>query len=133
MSVSIERTTPTAATAIWEPSDDPQGYIAHTIDSDQLAKAITALGLKQYDGLSALSAVQRAEILRAAAGLAAELTRRVRHLTVAAREIDGTSWGDLAALLTDDPTARSTARGTYAAGLRQMGRSNPATESESGR
>lgn len=131
MSVSIERTTPTAATAIWEPSDDPQGYITQAVDSEQLERALTALGLKRYDDLSALPAAQRAEILRAASGLASELTRRVRHLAVAAREIDDTSWADLAALLVDDPAARSTARSTYAAGLRQMGRSNP--DAESGR
>ncbi|MFJ8856339.1 hypothetical protein [Streptomyces sp. NPDC102437] len=123
MSVSIERTTARAATAIWEASDDPQQYIAHAIDSGRLEAALAALGLKEYADLSALPAEQRAKLLRAASGLASELTRRVRHLTVAARDIDGTSWADLASLLVDDPGARSTARSTYEAGRRQMGRS----------
>ncbi|MFI1856223.1 hypothetical protein [Streptomyces sp. NPDC020480] len=121
MSVSIERTTPKAATIVWETADDPQGYIVQAIDNGRLEKALTALGLKEADDLAALDEYERADILRATAALAAELTRRVRHMTVIARD-EGMTWGTLASNLTGDPTARSTARSTYDAGLRQMGR-----------
>ncbi|MEV5774208.1 hypothetical protein AB0L49_23610 [Streptomyces antimycoticus] len=120
MTVSIERTTD-HATITWEQGDDTQGYIAQAIDSGNLEKALTALGLKTYGELAALDEFERAEILRSTAALAAELTRRVRHLTVAARD-NGMTWGTLASNLTGDPQARSTARSTYDAGLRQMGR-----------
>ncbi|MFH8797698.1 hypothetical protein [Streptomyces sp. NPDC017941] len=120
MAVSVTRGTKSASIH-WTPADDPQGYLIQAIDSGRLEKALTALGLKQYDDLAALEESERADILRATSQLATELTRRVRHMTVAARE-DGMTWGTLASTLTDDPHARSTARGTYQAGLRQMGR-----------
>ncbi|MEV6165723.1 hypothetical protein AB0L71_28185 [Streptomyces sp. NPDC052052] len=127
MPVSIEHTTSTAATVVWDSADDPQGYLAQAVDSGRMEAALTALGLKSYDDLAALTANERADLLRATAALAQELTRRVRHLTVASREIDGATWGDLASRISDDPGARSTARSTYEAGLRQMGRSIPTT------
>ncbi|MGW1365233.1 hypothetical protein ACWCQP_48805 [Streptomyces chartreusis] len=120
MTVSIDRTTD-RATLTWEASDDPQGYIVQAVDSGDLEKALTALGLKRYDDLARVDQFERADILRATAKLANELTRRVRHMTVAARE-EGMTWGTLASNLTGDPGARSTARSTYEAGLRQMGR-----------
>jgi len=127
MSVSVERTAGTAATVVWERGDDELGYLAQAVDSGRLEKALTALGLKHYEDLAALSQAEREDLLTATAALATELTRRVRHLTVAAREIDRTSWRLIAAFLVDDPAARGTARSTYAAGLRQMGRPVPAS------
>jgi acyl-CoA reductase-like NAD-dependent aldehyde dehydrogenase len=133
MSVSIERTTPRGATVVWDSTDDTNGYVVEAIDSGRLEAALTALGLKAYDELAALRPQERAELLRHTARLANELTRRVRHLTVAARDIDGASWSELAHLLVDDTNARGTARSTYAAGLRQMGRTpaDVATEDDS--
>lgn len=121
MSVNIAKTTGHAAEIAWTPRDDPQGYLAQAIESGRLEQALTALGLKDYQDLAAVDQFKRAEILRSTAALAAELTRRVRHLAVAARE-DGMTWGTLASNLTGDPHARSSARSTYNAGLRQMGR-----------
>ncbi|MDJ0347154.1 hypothetical protein QMK19_38945 [Streptomyces sp. H10-C2] len=120
MAVSITRTAD-RTTIDWERNDDPQGYVVQAIDSGRLEHALTALGLHTFEALAALNEFERADILRSTAALAAELTRRVRHLTVAARD-DGMTWGTLASQLTGDPHARSTARGTYEAGLRQMGR-----------
>lgn len=132
MSVSIERTTPRGATVVWHATDDTKGYVVEAIDSGRLEAALTALGLKEYDELAGLRPEERAHLLRHTARLANELTRRVRHLTVAAREIDGVTWADLAHLLVDNTKARSTARSTYAAGLRQMGRTtaDAATEDD---
>lgn len=121
MAVSIDRTTD-RATVTWKSTDDPRGYIVQAVDSGRLEAALTALGLKDYNDLAALRPEERADLLRATAALANELTRRVRHLTVAARDVDGASWSELASLLADDPGARSTARSTYQAGQRQMGR-----------
>jgi acyl-CoA reductase-like NAD-dependent aldehyde dehydrogenase len=105
----------------WDKGDDPQGYIVQAVDSGRLEAALTALGLKEYADLAELPEEKRAELLRNTAALAAELTRRIRHLTVAHRH-HGASWAELASLLVDNPDARSTDRSTYQAGLRQMGR-----------
>ena len=121
MTVSIDRTA-TGATITWTRADDDRrGYIVDAIDSGRLEKALTALGLKEHHELAAVDQFERAEILRATARLANELARRVRELTVLARD-EGMTWGTLASNLCDDPHARSTARSTYDAGLRQMGR-----------
>ncbi len=121
MTVSIDR-TPEGAQLTWHHTDDPQGYIVQAVDNGRLEAALAALGLKEYDDLAALDPEQRATLLRQTARLAHELTSRVRHLAVAARDVDGATWATLARLVADDPEARSTARSTYAAGLRQMGR-----------
>ncbi|MGW3491937.1 hypothetical protein [Streptomyces sp. NPDC001054] len=121
MSVSITRTAD-ATTIDWSRSDDPQGYILQAIDTGRLEDALTALGLNTYEELAAVDQFERARILRSTAALAAELTRRVRHMTVAARDQGEMTWGTLASTLTGDPHARSTARSTYDAGRRQMGR-----------
>ena len=126
MSVTITRNS-AGATITWNPADDPQGYVAQAIDSGRLEQALTALGLKTFEDLRALDQFDRAQILRSTAALANELTRRVRHMTVAARH-EGMTWGTLASILCDDPHARSTARSTYDAGLRQMGRTAPSAD-----
>ncbi|MEW1616571.1 MULTISPECIES: hypothetical protein [unclassified Streptomyces] len=121
MSVSITRTADTT-TINWTRADDPQGHIVQAVDNGRLEDALTALGLPTYEELAAVDQFERARILRSTAALAAELTRRVRHMTVAARDQGEMTWGTLASNLTGDPHARSTARSTYDAGLRQMGR-----------
>lgn len=122
MSVSVDPTTGTAATVVWEPGDDPMGRIEQAVESGRLAHALTALGLGELGDLAALSVQERVDLLRATAALTTELTRRVRHLTVVVREVDDMTWGTIASHLTGDPHARSTARSTYQAGLRQLGR-----------
>ncbi|MFE6189808.1 hypothetical protein ACFQ6U_35875 [Streptomyces sp. NPDC056465] len=119
MAVSITRTTD-STTIDWTRSDDPQGYLVQAIDNGRLEQALTALGLNSYADVAALDEFERAELLRNTAHLVNDLTRRVRHLTVACRE-GGMSWGTLASTLTGDPNARSTARSTYEAGVRQLG------------
>ncbi|MGI5341874.1 NUDIX domain-containing protein [Streptomyces sp. CA-181903] len=118
MPVSVSRTTGTAATVVWEPADDPEGRIAQTLDAG-LAEALTALGVPAAD-LASVDQFERAKILRAAAALHAELTRRIRYMTVIARNVDGMTWGTLASTLTGSSHARSTARSTYDAGMRQL-------------
>ncbi|MDX5526256.1 hypothetical protein PV677_36915 [Streptomyces sp. DE06-01C] len=125
MTVSITRTAD-ATTIDWERGDDPQGYLVQAIDSGRLEDALTALGLNTYEDLAAVDEFERARILRSTAAIAAELTRRVRHMTVAARDQGEMTWGTLASTLTGDPNQRSTARSTYEAGLRQMGRTSAA-------
>ncbi|MFF2527257.1 hypothetical protein [Streptomyces liangshanensis] len=119
MTVSITRTAD-ATTIDWERGDDPQGYLVQAIDTGRLEAALTALGLSDYADIAAMDEYERAEALRGTAALVAELTRRVRSMTVACRE-GGMTWGTLASAVTGDPEARSTARSTYEAGLRQLG------------
>lgn len=92
-----------------------------TSDEEQRALALRVLDLSAED-LEAMNGFERAEALRAAASVAARLTRQVRHLTVLVRDEDHMTWGTVSSLLTGGPHARSTARSTYEAGLRQVGR-----------
>lgn len=121
MTVSVTRTSDSTTITWTRADDDRHGYLVQAVDNGRLEQALTALGLSTYEEISDLDEFERAEILRGTAALVTDLTRRVRHLTVAARE-DGMTWGTLASNLTGDPHARSTARSTYEAGLRQMGR-----------
>ncbi|MDO0929553.1 hypothetical protein QQY24_30800 [Streptomyces sp. TG1A-8] len=119
MTVSVNR-TPKVTTLTWTRTDDPQSYIAQAVESGHLEAALTVLGLQDYYDLATLPKAQRAKLLRHTAALANELTRRVRHLTVAHRH-HGASWEELALLLVSDSEAHGTAYSTYNAGLRQMG------------
>ncbi|MFB6840240.1 hypothetical protein [Streptomyces sp. NPDC056361] len=118
MPVSVSRTTGTAATIVWDPSDDPDGRIAQVIESG-LAESLTALGIPAAR-LPEVDQFERAKILRALAALNAQITRRVRHMAVVARDQDGMTWGTLASTLTGNVHSRSTARSTYDAGTRQL-------------
>lgn len=119
MTVSVNRTAK-VTTLTWTRNDDPQSHIAQAVESGHLEAALTVLGLRDYHDLASLPKAQRARLLRHTAALTNELTRRVRHLTVAHRH-HGASWAELALLLVSDSEAHGTARGTYDAGLRQMG------------
>ncbi|WP_381557682.1 hypothetical protein [Streptomyces eurythermus] len=119
MTVSVNRTAK-VTTLTWTRTDDPQSHIARAVEGGHLEAALTVLGMQDYRDLASLPKAQRAKLLRRTAVLADELTRRVRHLTVAHRH-HGASWAELALLLTDDSEAHSTARSIYKAGLTQMG------------
>ncbi|MFI7089720.1 hypothetical protein ACIBUR_39825 [Streptomyces anulatus] len=120
MAVTVTQNDDTT-TIDWKAStDDKQGYVAQAISLGRLEAALTALGLSTYTDIAALDEFERAEILRGTAALVTDLTRRVRHLTVASRE-SGMTWGTLASHLTGDANQRSTARSTYEAGIRQLG------------
>ncbi|NEC15087.1 hypothetical protein G3I34_23020 [Streptomyces sp. SID8014] len=114
---------PSGAALVWNKEDDPRAYISQAVNTGRLEAALTALGLDSYSDIVNLEAEHRAEILRGTAALNADLTRRVRALTVACRE-SGMTWGVLAVHLTDDMTQRSTARSTYEAGVRQLGQTH---------
>ncbi|MFF2123790.1 hypothetical protein ACFVXH_41470, partial [Kitasatospora sp. NPDC058184] len=117
MSVSLTRTP----AGTWQ-VDDPEAALTNArISSGVLEDVLTALTLTTYDPLAALTGHERAQLLRSAASMATSLTRQVRHLTVANRDIDGMTWGTLSSQLTGDPHQRSTARSTYTAGRRQLG------------
>jgi len=90
-------------------------------NEEQRALALRVLDLSDED-LEAMDGFERAKVLRATAAVTARLTRQVRHLTVLVREEDNMTWGTVSSLLTGGPHARSTARSTYNAGLRQGGR-----------
>ncbi|HWU07513.1 MAG TPA: hypothetical protein VN520_14220 [Streptomyces sp.] len=120
MSVTVTQTNGTTTIDWKADTDDKQGHLAQAISLGRLDAALTALGLSTYTDIATLDEFERAEILRGTAALVNDLTRRVRHLTVACRE-GGMTWGTLASNLTGDPNARSTARSTYEAGVRQLG------------
>ncbi|MYW00216.1 hypothetical protein [Streptomyces sp. SID3343] len=126
MTVSVTRTGATSAAIEWTPDDDWQEDLARVVDTGNLERALTALSLADRH-LAAVDQSDRAAILRSTAYLATELTRRVRLLAVLAHD-EGMSWATLAGNLTGDVGARSSARSTYEAGLRQMGRSTSSTD-----
>lgn len=119
MTVNVTKTAPGTAELTWAPNlDDPRGYIDRAVMSDQLAAALSALGSVPGDFVS-VDDMRR--VAKAAAQVAGELERRTRTLAVGLRDEHGLSWADLASVLYDDDTKRSTARRAYEAGLRQMG------------
>ena len=90
-------------------------------DEERRTIALRVLDMSGED-LEAMDGFERADALRATAAISARLTRQVRHMTVLVRDKDDMTWGTISSLLTGSPHARSTARSTYEAGLRQLGR-----------
>lgn len=116
--VSITPTGQTSAEIIWEPGDDPQGYLARSVESDQLAYALEALG----DGESGPAAPETA--LSAAMHtitLARLLERRAAVQVVRLRDDHGLSWRQIASALYDDPDRQSSVRRMYDSGRRHLG------------
>ncbi|MFE7113195.1 hypothetical protein ACFU9W_44770 [Streptomyces sp. NPDC057600] len=117
MSVTITKTAGYTAEITWTPADDLQGHIAKTVESDQLAYALEALGQPVLHGTpeQVLTAAQHT------ATLARLLERRAASHVVQLRDIHGLSWRKIAAALLDDPEKQSSIRRMYESGRRHLG------------
>ncbi|MEU2358858.1 hypothetical protein ABZ599_38885 [Streptomyces misionensis] len=118
MSVSVTKTSGHTAQINWEPSDDPHGYLAASVEGDQLASALSALG--STDDL-ADDAESLAVMVRHTTELARLLERRAAALVVSLRDEHGMSWPQIADRVLGDPDKHSSARRMYDSGRRQLG------------
>ncbi|MGP3691790.1 hypothetical protein ACTVZO_45365 [Streptomyces sp. IBSNAI002] len=130
MSVHATKTGGAKFEVIWNPAtDDPRGRIAFAVESGRLEYALTVLGAATVDDLGPVDTLRQAT--QATASLQRDLERKTRGLVVALRDNHGLSWTDIAGLLYDDPTKRSSARAAYNAGVRQLGLINAEVSEDS--
>lgn len=117
MSVQITKTAGYAAEITWTREDDLQGYIAHAVESDQLAYALEAIGQQVLQGTpdQVLAAAQHT------AALARLLERRAASQVVQLRDIHGLSWRRIAEVVLDDAEKQSSVRRMYDSGRRHIG------------
>ncbi|MGO4459422.1 hypothetical protein AB4039_19305 [Streptomyces sp. M-16] len=119
MGVDITKTTGSSAAITWNPTaDDARGYLAQAIESGRLENALSALGTPAVEDLPA---AQLRQIAQATSAIQRDLERRTRAMVVQLKDRDGLSWAEIATILYDDPSKRSSARAAYEAGLRQTG------------
>ncbi|MFK0238252.1 hypothetical protein [Streptomyces vinaceus] len=119
MGIDITKTTGSSATISWNPeTDDARGYLAFAIESGRLENAMSAFGTPAVEDLPA---TQLRQIAQSTAAIQRELERRTRAMVVQLKDRDGLSWAEIADILYDDPSKRSSARAAYEAGLRQTG------------
>jgi hypothetical protein len=121
MSVVVTKTAGATAEITWEQSDDPHGWIARTVESDELAYALEALG----DGEAERDTSRSESAARQAAyftnKLAALLERRAATQVVRLRDDYGLSWREIAGAIHQDPEKQSTVRRQYETGRRHLG------------
>jgi hypothetical protein len=120
MSVTVEKTAGDRAEITWEPrEDDPNGYLAKAVESDQLAYALEALGRVVEPGMYTESqALQAATHTTALVRL---LERRAAVQVVYLRDHHGLSWRQIAATIHGDADMQSTVRRQYDSGRRHLG------------
>ncbi|MFD9226213.1 hypothetical protein ACFWDI_40960 [Streptomyces sp. NPDC060064] len=122
MSVTINKTTSSSAEITWEPSaDDTHGNIVYSIESEQLAYALQALGDEAGAGYD--PDIPEARALSAAmhtTRLARALETRAAVQVVHLRDHYGLSWRRIATAIHDDPDMQSTVRRQYDSGLRYL-------------
>ncbi|MFD5588779.1 hypothetical protein ACFWII_33865 [Streptomyces sp. NPDC127063] len=118
MTVHVTKTAGRRAEIAWAPEDDPHGYLAVSIEGDQLACALAALGSPKglADDGEAL-----AVITRHTTELARLLERRAAVLVVQLRDEHGMSWPQIANRVLGDPDKHSSARRMYDSGRRHLG------------
>ncbi|MEV5787573.1 MULTISPECIES: hypothetical protein [unclassified Streptomyces] len=118
MSVTVDKTSRGSAEISWNPQeDDPHGYLARAIESDQLAYALEAAGgpVEYEEADTAL------ESARHTAALAKLLERRAAAQVVQLRDTHGLSWRRIAEVLFEDPEKQSSVRRMYDSGRRTAG------------
>ncbi|MGW0630488.1 hypothetical protein [Streptomyces sp. NPDC002758] len=122
MSVTVTKTGGRTAEITWAPGDDPQGYLAAAVESDQLAYALESLGASELahtdPELSAESALQA---VKHTAELARLLERRAAVQVVQLRDFYKLSWRQIATAIYDDPEKQSSVRRIYDSGRRHIG------------
>jgi len=118
MTVRVTKTAGHSAEITWAPEDDPQSYLAVSVEGDQLASALAALAspanLADDEGTLAV-------ITRHTKELAQLLERRAAVLVVQLRDEHGMSWPQIADRVLGDPDKQSSARRMYDSGRRHLG------------
>ncbi|WP_217210217.1 hypothetical protein [Streptomyces sp. AC550_RSS872] len=123
MSVHVKKTTGHTAEITWDPKrDDPKGYLAAAVESDQLAYALEALGDPDDVGLKGVSPETALRASAHTAQLGALLERRLTVQVVRLRDVHGYSWRRIAEALLGDPDKQSSIRRKYDTGRRLLGR-----------
>lgn len=123
MSVTVTKTAGNRAEITWEPgTDDPRGYLARSIESEQLAYALESLGASEA-GLTDPTASEEYAVAMAThtAELARLLERRAAVQVVKLRDHYGLSWRRIAVVLFEDAEKQSSVRRMYDSGRRHIG------------
>ncbi|NUV64989.1 hypothetical protein [Streptomyces sp. CAI-85] len=118
MAVTVTQTTSTAAEITWTKGDDPRGFIARAVSTDQLAYALESAGEvepTEENPDRALSATMHT------VALARLLERRAAVQVVRLRDVHGLSWRRIAIALYEDAERQSTVRRQYETGRRYLG------------
>ncbi|MER6094208.1 hypothetical protein [Streptomyces bluensis] len=118
MTVQVTKTKGHAAEITWEPQDDPHGYLAVSVEGDQLASALAALASPK--GL-AEDGETLSVIIRHTTELARLLERRAAVLVVELRDEHGMSWPQISDRVLGDPDKHSSVRRMYDSGRRHLG------------
>ncbi|KAB7643571.1 MULTISPECIES: hypothetical protein [Bacteria] len=124
MSVIVEKTAGNRAEISWSPKeDDPRGYLARSIESEQLAYALESLGASEAGPTEPTASEEYAVAMAMhTAALARELERRAAVQVVKLRDHYGLSWRRIAAVLFEDADKQSSVRRMYESGRKHLGR-----------
>lgn len=121
MSVTVEKTAGARAEITWDPKeDDPRGYLARSVESDQLAFALESLG-QDGSATPTVSADYALSMAQHTAALARLLERRAAVQVVHLRDHYGMSWRQIAGAIFDDADKQSSVRRMYDSGRRHIG------------
>ncbi|MDF4254599.1 hypothetical protein [Streptomyces sp. WMMB303] len=118
MSVAVTRTGGCRAEIVWEPGDDPVGYLARAVEGDQLAYALEALG---QPSPAAGGPEEDLAAARQTADLARLLERRAAAVVVRLRDHHGLSWRRIATVMFENAERQSSVRRMYESGRRHLG------------
>ena len=118
MSVTIRTTTGHTAEITWEPGDDPKGYLARAVESDQLSSALESLGGHIDPAASDEDALAQAAHT---ATLARLLERQAALQVVQLRDVRGLSWRQIAIVVLESADRQSSVRRMYESGRRHLG------------
>ncbi|MEU3084719.1 hypothetical protein ABZ697_31010 [Streptomyces albidoflavus] len=123
MAVTVTKTAGNRAEITWEPqADDPRGYLARSVEGDQLAFALESLGASAAGHTEPTASEEYAVAMATAtAELGRLLERRAAVQVVHLRDHYGLSWRRIATALYDDADKQSSVRRLYESGRRHIG------------
>lgn len=123
MTVSVTKTAGNTAEITWNPkADDPRGYLARAVESEQLACALASLGASEtgHEDPAASEGDALAQAMHTA-NLARLLERRAAVQVVQLRDHYGLSWRRIATVVFEDADKQSSVRRMYESGRRHIG------------
>ncbi|WP_435281334.1 hypothetical protein [Streptomyces koelreuteriae] len=123
MSVTVKKTAGHSVEITWHPkTDDPKGYLANAIESDQLAFALESLGQDPHAQADADTPHDHALLAaRHTTELARLLERRAAMQVVDLKDARRFFWRKIADAPFGDAGKQSTVRRMYGPGLRRRG------------